>query len=74
MIYCLSINNFNAPIVHDTINQNKRIFNGDFTWVYDIGIIKTEVVSIKNKPPVTLNFRELYLKHCDTNQIFSTIL
>lgn len=65
-------NNFNAPIVHDTINQNKRIFNGDFTWVYDIGIIKTEVVSIKNKPPVTLNFRELYLKHCDTNQIFST--
>ena len=63
-------NNFNAPILDESINSIKRIFNGDFAWVYDIGSIKTEVISIKNKTPVTLKFRELYLKHCDSGQIF----
>lgn len=64
-------NNFNAPILNEATNSNKRIFNGDFAWVYDIGSSKTEVIPIKNKTPVTLNFRELHLKHCDSGQIFS---
>lgn len=64
-------NNINAPILGETINSNKRIFNGDFAWVYDIGNIHTEDVPIKNKTPVTLKFRELHLKHCDSGQIFS---
>lgn len=64
-------NNFNAPILGETPNQNKRVFNGDFAWVDDIDSIKTEIVPIKNKTPVTLKFRELHLRHCDSGQIFS---
>lgn len=64
-------NNFNAPILGEIISQNKRCFNGDFAWVYDVGSIKTEVVPIKNKTPVTLRFRNLHLRHCDSGQIFS---
>lgn len=64
-------NNFNAPIIGETTNQKKKIFNGDFAWVDNIGSMHTEVVPIKNKTPVTLKFRELYLKHCDSGQIFS---
>src|SRR5699024_908089 len=58
-------------ILGENPNQNKRVFNGDFAWVDDIDSIKTEIVPIKNKTPVTLKFRELHLRHCDSGQIFS---
>ncbi|MEN2751248.1 NERD domain-containing protein [Psychrobacter sp. FBL11] len=64
-------NNFNAPILGETPNRNKRVFNGDFAWVDYIDSVKTEIVPIQNKTPVTLKFRELHLRHCDSWQIFS---
>ncbi|WP_182407289.1 NERD domain-containing protein [Psychrobacter sp. GP33] len=65
-------NNVNALSVDDTINPAKRIFNGDFAWVVDTGESTTHVVERKNKEPITLFFKDLTLKLCDSGETVET--
>lgn len=65
-------NNVEALSVDDTINPTKRIFNGDFAWVVDTGVSTSYVVERKNKEPITLLFKDLTLKLCDSGEIVET--
>ena len=63
-------NNFYAPILDDSINQLKKIYNGDFASICNIGHSETKIIPIKNGSTIALTFRELSLKHHESGNIF----
>jgi len=65
-------NNVDAILLEDSISPTKRLFNGDFAWVEDISEAHSYPVEIKNKEPITLFFKNITLKLCDSGEILET--
>ena len=65
-------NNVHALLLNDVISPTKRIFNGDFAWVDATSESTSYVVERKNKEPITLFFKDLTLKLCDSGEIVET--
>ncbi|WP_420229142.1 hypothetical protein ACOBWA_09110 [Psychrobacter sp. ER1] len=65
-------NTVDAILLEDSISPTKRLFNGDFAWVEDISEVHSYLVEIKNKEPITLFFKNITLKLCDSGEILET--
>lgn len=65
-------NNVDALLLDYAISPTKRIFNGDFAWVDSTSESTSYVVERKNKEPITLFFKDLTLKLCDSGEIVET--
>ena len=65
-------NNVDATLLENTLIPTKRLFNGDFAWIEDIGEAHSYLIEIKNKEPITLFFKNLTLKLCDSGEIVET--
>lgn len=65
-------NNVDAIPLDNSINPTKRIFNGDFAWVDTTSESTSYTIGIRNKNPITLSFKNLTLKLCDSGEIVDT--